>query len=366
MPLALTISFGISASLDMPPYCWIEDGRVTDFPTQLIGEERKALFMTHTAGVIAKGFKPEDVLPRLTQKTVEWIGRHLTEKSDTPFFLYLPLNSPHLPVVPSAEFIGKSGVGLYGDFVMETDATIGAIMDVLRSNGALDNTLVIVTSDNGGLWHEWVPREADDVAHYKPTPRAEYNQQHGHHSNGELRGTKADIWEGGHRVPFLVQWPVKVARGVANAPIEVTDLFATISDFIGVPLPVEAAPDSFSFRDVLMNPGLAASSRPFLVHHSIRGVFSLREGPWKYVPSRGSGGFTAPAMISPDSGEATGQLYNLAMDLSETENLFQKEPAKVAHFEALLAKVQHSEALRIEILAVDQVAVNKCRNPNTR
>ena len=342
--------FGISASLDMPPYCWIEDDKCPVVPT-LMREGNRDMFLSHTGGVVAEGFNAEDVLPILTKKTVQWIEQHLTKKADTPFFLYLPLNSPHLPVVPSAEYVGKSGVGLYGDFMVETDATIGAIMDALRRHGGLENTLVILTSDNGGMWHAWKPEEADDIANYKPTPRAEYNQKHGHHSNGELRGTKADIWEGGHRVPFVVQWPAKISSGVAKAPVEVTDIFATIAEIVGVPLSANDAPDSFSFRSVLMKPELAASSRPFLVHHSTRGVFSVREGSWKYAPSRGSGGFTALAMIKAKAGEATGQLYNLSEDFSETKNLFLSEPQKVAHFEALLAKVKQSQALRLEIQA---------------
>jgi arylsulfatase A len=350
-PLAVGFDsyYGISASLDMPPYCWIENDRVVGAGADVgLMKENRELFLSTTPGVIAKGFELDEVLPKLKEKTVTWISEHLSKKTDTPFFLYLPLNSPHLPVVPSREFNGKSSIGLYGDFVLETDDFVGAVMAVLKRHGALENTLVILTSDNGGMWHAWNPEEADDVASYKPTPRAEYNRNAGHQSNGDLRGTKADIWEGGHRVPFIVQWPAKISSGVAKAPVEVTDIFATVAEIVGQPLQAKDAPDSFSFRSVLMQPDLAASSRPFLVHHSTRGVFSIREGSWKYVPSRGSGGFTLPAMVKPKADEATGQLYDLASDFKETKNLFLEQPQKVAHFEALLAKVKNSKALRLE------------------
>lgn len=341
--------YGISASLDMPPYCWIENDRALGMETDNgTVEETRDLFLSLTAGVIAKGFKPEEVLPKLKQKTVSWIGDHLSRKDGKPFFLYLPINSPHLPVVPSPEFVGKSGIGLYGDFMMETDDFVGAVMEALQRHGALENTLVIVTSDNGGMWHAWDPMEADDKANYKPTPRAKYNQQHGHHSNGKLRGTKADIWEGGHRVPLLVQWPAKIPVGVATTPVEVTDIFATVAEAIGQPLGEQDAPDSFSFYSILRDVKTGRTQRQILVHHSTRGMFAVREGDWKYAERRGSGGFTQLPMVKPKEGEATAQLYNIGSDSQETKNVFLEYPERAAHFEELLRRIKASESLRLE------------------
>jgi arylsulfatase A len=337
--------YGISASLDMPPYCWIENDRCLGPVTGEIPDSRD-LHMTMGGGVATPGFAADQVLPTLKTKTAEWIARHRSESPAQPFLIYAPLTSPHLPVAPSAAFRGKSQAGAYGDFVMETDDYVGAVVAALRTAGALDDTIIIFTSDNGGLWHQWEPKETDDLAHYQPTPRAKANLAHGHRSNAQLRGTKADIWEGGHRVPFLVSWPARAKPGVAALPVELTDVFATLADIAGAALPAAAAPDSFSFLPALRDPAVAKNTRPFLVHHSIRGVFALREGPWKFVETRGSGGFSAPKQITPKAGEAAGQLYHLADDPAETKNLHAAERARVRHFGALLEKLRAGESLR--------------------
>jgi arylsulfatase A-like enzyme len=351
-PLAVGFDsyFGISGSLDMPPYCWIENDRSLNVGTATTGGS-KDMFLSHTAGVIADGFKPEDVLPTLKRKTVEWLDNHLTKNKDTPFFLYLPLNSPHLPIVTNKEYMGKSQAGLYGDYVVETDDTVGAVIDALRRNGALENTLVIVTSDNGGLWFAREPIDADDRAFYKPTPRGEHLAGFGHRTNGGFRGGKADIWDGGHRVPFLVQWPARIPAGVIKTPVEVTDVFATIAEIIGKPLEDMEAPDSFSFWPAMKDSNVTKTGRPFLVHHSVNGDFSIREGDWKYMDIRGSGGFTRLAKIKPKPGEPTGQLYNMKNDNRESINRFQNEPQKAAYFAKLMEKIKNSESLRLDVRA---------------
>jgi arylsulfatase A len=307
-------------------------------------------FLSHSTGVIVPGFTPERVLPTLKAKAVSWLAEHFQNSPDKPFFLYLALNAPHLPVVPSAEFRGRSKAGLYGDYVMETDDAVGSIMETLRMFGALENTIVILTSDNGGLWNAWDPVDPDDVEAYKPTPRGLYNRKYGHQSNAELRGTKADIWEGGHRIPLVVQWPTVLKPGVTETPVELTDLFATIADAMSVPLPADAAPDSFSFFQVLLHPRHGKSNRPFLVHHSGNGYFSVTEGIWKYEEIRGSGGFSTPHLVKPKPGEATGQLYNMRADIEETKNLFSSQPDRVAHFQKLLEEIKHSHSLRVDMV----------------
>ena len=342
--------FGISASLDMPPYCWIENDRCLGSVTATVPDSRD-LFMSQGGGLGATDFAADQVLPTLKQKTVEWIARHRRESPAQPFFVYAPLTSPHLPVAPSAAFRGKSRVGAYGDFVMETDDYVGAVIAALRNAGALENTIVIFTSDNGGLWHQWDPQETDDLANYQPTPRAKNTRGFGHQSNAHLRGTKADIWEGGHRVPFIVHWPVRAKAGVAALPVELTDVFATLADIAAAPLPAAAAPDSFSFLPALLDSKVAKNTRPFLVHHSIRGVFALREGPWKFVEARGSGGFSKQAVVKAKAGEAAGQLYNLADDPAETKNVYATEAARVRHFQSLLERLRAGESLRREFSA---------------
>ncbi len=337
--------YGISASLDMSPYCWIENDRAQ---FTKLGElpMKRELALSHGPGLIDPGFKMDEVLPTMKTRAMRWLTEQHQRAPEQPFFLYLPLTSPHLPVVPSAPFLGKSGAGIYGDFVLETDDFVGSVTETLRKLGRLENTLIIFSSDNGGLWHQWDPVEPDDVANYTPTPRGEFTRKLGHQSNAALRGTKADIWEGGHRVPLIVHWPRRIKPSVAAEPVELTDVFGTVAEAAGVPLPAGAAEDSFSFLPVMTEPGRGKSTRPFLVHHSIRGTFAVREGDWVYIESRGSGGFSRLPVVEAKSGEATGQLYDLGRDLAQTKNRFLEEPARVSHFQTLLKTARAGAGLR--------------------
>lgn len=336
--------FGISASLDMSPYCFIEDRRAVGNPSEQTPEHRD-LLLNQVAGVRTPGFTLEGVLPALTQRAVAFIEAR-SKQPRQPFFLYLPLTSPHLPVVANKEWRGKSGAGDYGDFVMETDATVGAVMAALERAKLSENTLVIFTSDNGGLWHGWDAKEADDLAGYKPTARANYARERGHQGNAHLRGTKADIWEGGHRVPFLVRWPGNVKAGTTSAAlVELNDVLATLADITNRRLPDAAAEDSFSFLPALKG---QAASRSFAVHHSLQGLFALREGRWKFVPARGSGGFSTPRTVMPATGEAAGQLYDLRADPSETRNLWREHPEIVARMQARLDQIRNGNRTREE------------------
>jgi arylsulfatase A len=338
--------FGISASLDMPPYCWIENDRCQPVPTEMTGDHRKEMFRTQTAGKSHRDFRIEEVLPELKRRTVQKIDDHLSKKTRTPLFLYLPINSPHLPVAPSQSFVGKSQAGLYGDFVVETDDFVGSVVKAFEKYDAIDNTIIIVTSDNGGLWHEWSPQEADDQALYKPTERAKNSASFGHHSNGYLRGTKADIFEGGHRVPFLFQWLKAIPESkVIDTPIEVTDVLATLADIINVRLPESLEHDSYSFANLFRITSRNTPPRTVLVHHSMSGLFSIRVGNWKYAEARGSGGFSSPKTISPKPGEPDGQLYDLAYDPSETKNLYLEHPERVTHLKSKLGTIKKSKRL---------------------
>jgi arylsulfatase A-like enzyme len=337
--------FGISASLNMPPFCYLKNDRVLHLPVLSQPTIRDALFAATDEGVRSPDFANRGVMPRLAGEAVAFIERQAAAPSRRPFFLYAPLTSPHLPVVVNDEYRGTSQAGEYGDFVVETDAFLGAMLDTLDRTGLAQNTLVLFTSDNGGLFHYWEAREADDVKHYRVTGRAAHIREFSHQGNAHLRGTKADIWEGGHRVPFVVRWPGKTPAGtVSKELVELTDLLATAADILGVKLPAGAGPDSRSLLPALLNEKPARPVREFAVHHSMQGVFAIRQGPWKLIPNhRGSGGFSTPKVIDPaKAGGPPGQLYNLDSDPSETRNVYAEHPDIVERLTKLLKRIQTS------------------------
>jgi arylsulfatase A-like enzyme len=318
--------FGISASLDMVPYTFIENDRVAAIPT----EEKKFPLMVDRAdngtrlGPAAPGFEVEDVLPMLTKKAVEFIDGHApAAKSGKPFFLYLPLNAPHTPIAPTPEWRGKSGLNPYADFVMETDATVGAVLDALEKGGLAENTLIIMTSDNGC------------------SPQAKFDEllAKGHNPSYEFRGTKADIFDGGHHVPFLARWPARVKAGTRSDQIVcLTDFFATCAEILGEKLPDTAGEDSVSILAAL--DGRAEKPlREAIVHHSINGSFAIRQGNWKLELCPDSGGWSAP---KPGTKQAEGlppvQLYDLGDDIGETRNVQADHPEIVARLTKLLEK----------------------------
>lgn len=262
-----------------------------------------------------------EMLPRLAARARNYIEERA--KSGKPFFLYLPLSSPHTPIVPSAAWRGKSGLGSYADFVMETDWAAGEVLAALEQAGVADNTLVIATSDNG----------------CSPAAGTDKLEAQGHFASAQYRGYKADIWEGGHRVPFLVRWPARVKRGSrSDALVCLTDLMATAAEIAAVKLPTNAAEDSFSFLPALLAQG--RTSRTTLVHHSINGRFSLREGSWKLELCPGSGGWGRPT--DPEAtkqGLPRVQLYDLSRDSSEQDNQQARQPDRVKRMRAQLEKI---------------------------
>ncbi|MGI9474324.1 MAG: sulfatase-like hydrolase/transferase, partial [Rubripirellula sp.] len=233
---------------------------------------------------------------------------------------------------------GSSDAGTYGDFVAETDDCVGAILGAIEEIGAEENTVVVFSSDNGGLWHAWDPEERDDVEHYQPTPRATYTRQLGHQSNAHFRGTKADIWEGGHRVPFVVRYPAVVkADQVCDQYVELNDVLSTLSGLLNEPLPQDAAEDSRDFGALLR--GGTQPIRDIGIHHSLRGDFAIRVGDWKMIPQRGSGGFSRPRRIQPAPRSPAGQLYEVDRDPSETNNVWNEQPKVVRKLKIMLGDV---------------------------
>jgi arylsulfatase A len=321
LDLGFDYFFGIPASLDMVPYVYIANDRVVEAPTEFIVGEMGLRF--HRTGPIAPGFKLEGVMPTFTQKAVDFIEKHANSGSKDPFFLYFPLSAPHTPILPAKEFQGRSGIGPYGDFVIQCDGTIEQIMQALDRNELTENTLFIVTSDNGC------------------SPAVDFDdlEQKGHRPSYHFRGYKADIFEGGHRIPYIVRWPGRVKEGSScDDTICLTDLLATVADILGCDLPANAGEDSVSFLPDLL--GRAAGPvREATVHHSINGSFSIRQGRWKLELCPGSGGWSYP---QPGEARILGlpgvQLYDLTRDIGERENLQSKHPEIVEHLVHLLEK----------------------------
>ncbi|MBI1370485.1 MAG: sulfatase-like hydrolase/transferase [Planctomycetes bacterium] len=249
-----------------------------------------------------------NMLPRLAKAAVSYVEARAKEKE--PFFLYLPLNSPHTPIVPSKEWQGRSGLGAYGDYVMQTDDVVGQVLDAIGRAGIADNTLVVFTSDNGCSPAAGIPQL----------------EKQGHYPNGDLRGTKADIWDGGHRVPFLIRWPGHIAPGsTSDQTVCLTDIFATVAQIIGQPLPANGAEDSVSFLPALSAQPIV-STRAGIIHHSISGHFAYRLGDWKLELARGSGGWSKPTEKQVPKDAPKAQLYNMKDDLGEQHNLYNDMP----------------------------------------
>jgi arylsulfatase A-like enzyme len=251
------------------------------------------------------------VLGDLTARAVSYVRARARESK--PFFLYLPLASPHTPVLPTARYAGRTGLGPYADFVAETDASIGEVLRALEETGAAAHTLVIVTSDNGPA----------PIANLIADLRAK-----GHDSSGGWRGAKQDLFEGGHRVPFVVRWPgVVPAATVSNATVGLVDVLATVASAIGAPLAQDAGEDSVSFLQVLRTPAAPFDRRAALVVQSGDGSFAVREGRWKLCLAPGSGGLSPPRPGSPEAlALPPVQLYDLEADPAETLNLSTKHP----------------------------------------
>lgn len=308
-------SYGFCGSLDMPPYVWVENDQPTMVPKKLTGD--KTLQQRWRRGVTADDFVHEQVLAQSTQKAVKYINE--IANRDKPFFLYFPLSAPHTPILPTGEFREKSGIeSPYADFVLMVDWVIGEISKTLKNQGIEENTLFFFTSDNGC------------------SPSANFGQlaKKGHHPSYVFRGQKTEIFEGGHRVPYIVSWPQKIKPGATDQLTCTTDLFATLADVLGIKYEDDVAPDSFSFLPAL-NMKSKALVRESIVDHAADGSFALTKGDWKVIF------MAAPATKSSKNGNEKPpqfQLYNLKDDIGEKNNLQNKHPEIIAHYRQLLTK----------------------------
>jgi len=231
------------------------------------------------------------------------------------------LGSPHNPIVPSPEWQGKSGLTPHADFVMQTDHVVVEVSEALERHGLTENTLVIFTSDNG-------TSKAAGIDKLEAL---------GHFPSAHLRGSKADLWDGGHRIPFIVRWPGIVAPGSQNNQlICLTDLLATTAGILGTKMPAGSGEDSVSFLPALSGK-LIVTTRNGVIHHSNSGHFAYRYGMWKLLLARGSGGWSSPTENEVVPGTLEAQLYDMENDVGETNNLYSKNPEIVEHLLALLA-----------------------------
>ncbi|MEG1750113.1 MAG: sulfatase-like hydrolase/transferase, partial [Tannerellaceae bacterium] len=312
-------SYIIPASLDIAPYVYIRNGQVTAPATQHSEgwKSDEARGMWYRQGDVAADFKHDSCLQQLTQQSIQYIRE--AGASDQPFFLYFPLTAPHTPWLPAAEFRGKSGAGVYGDFVCMVDDVVRQIYQVLEETGQAENTLVIFTSDNGS---HWLPTDVEQTRH---------------RANGLYSGMKSDVWEGGHRVPYIATWPAGIQPGSRSAQLLCsTDLMATCAEMLGKELPSDAGEDSFSFWKALRSEPADSAMRQNVIYHSIEGLFGFRQGDWALLDCKGSGGWSLPEKDAKEL--PLMQLYNLKDDPTEKHNLLDTHADKVATMKQILTK----------------------------
>jgi arylsulfatase A len=286
-------------TINWPPYTWIENDKV-------IGTIDPKTFKTDD-----ESWAENKVLPTITNKAVSYITEQA--KTEKPFFLYFPMTSPHSPIAPADDFIGKSGISPYVDFCIETDYRIGQIVDAVDKAGIADNTIIILTADNGTSIK---------------FPSKDGSLAKGVNFNNSYRGAKSDIFEGGHNVPFIVRWPKNIKAGSTNkTPICLTDIMATVADVVSIEVPDNAAEDSVSLLPALKGEKL---ERGAIINHSIQGRFAIRKGKWKLAFCAGSGGWSSPKdNVAKKQGLPELQLYNLDLDPKETKNLINENPELV-------------------------------------
>ena len=318
--LGFDYAYGHSGSLDMSPYVYVENGKSTSIPTSTTVNDGK--YSWWREGPTGDDFIHEDVTPNFFRRAIALIKKKA--KADKPFFLYLPLPSPHTPILPSEEWQGKSGLNPYGDFVIMIDDYMGQLQAAVKESGIEENTLIIFTSDNG----------------CSPAAKIEELKKEGHYPSYHFRGHKADIYEGGHRVPFIVKWPGRIQNGSVSAQtICTTDFMATCAEISGYSLADDEGEDSYSLISLFEQ----TNSEPFreaTVHHSINGSFAIRKGDWKLIMCPGSGGWSSP---KPNNKELIAtlpkyQLYNLQDDPGEESNRLELNSEKVKELKTLLSK----------------------------
>ncbi|WP_145051183.1 sulfatase family protein [Lignipirellula cremea] len=353
--------FGVPVVNSHPPFVYVENHRVVGLAADdpfVFGQKARTQAFPEKMGVAQIGgadaahalYRDEAVGERLTEKSIAWIKAH----KEQPFFLYLATTNIHHPFTPAPRFQGSSKCGRYGDFVHELDWIVGQILTTLEEQGLSENTLVIFTSDNGGMINQG----------------GQHAISLGHRPNGDLLGFKFDVWEGGHRVPFLARWPGKIEAGtVSDQLLCNVDLLATMAALTGQHLAQGEGPDSFNVLPAL----LTTPKKPIRDHLVLAGNrpthLALRANNWIYIGAQGGGGFTGsrpgehllggPAALKfagqinsdvidgklkPDAPVA--QLYDLQKDPSQSENRIGENPLQAQQLQSRLEKIQNGTATR--------------------
>jgi arylsulfatase A len=303
-----------------PPYVWIEDDRALAIPRAFMMADRENGV---APGPAVSGWSFEAVLPTLTERCTEYIAE--SAETGQPFFLYFSMNSPHSPIKPAEAFQGISGISKYADFLIETDWAVGEVLRALEENGVADNTIVIFAADNG------TSRECN------------FNglRAKGVDLRAQWRGCKADIWEGGHRVPFLVRWPGVVHPHTTSAEtVSLVDVLATVADIVGYDLPEDAAEDSVSLLPVLLGEERGTPLHDAVITHSLSGCFAIHSWPWKLAFCPGSCGVSEPKDAEAfDLGLPGLQLYDVTVDPGEQHNLLAERPEVVSELTDLFWRI---------------------------
>jgi arylsulfatase A-like enzyme len=324
---------------NFPPYLFIENDHEIGYPSI---DKPDTIF--GNPGKMLPGWKLEEILPGLTKKAVEYINSHARARNDKPFFLYFASTAPHTPIVPASQFQGKSSAGPYGDLVYQVDNSLVEIMKALEKNGLEGNTLIFFTSDNGSPARAGDPHVYGEAFH----PTGSVIRMFKHNPNSPWRGMKADIWEGGHRVPFIAKWPGRIPENkVLNEPLISLDIMATVAEILDYELPENAAEDSWDMSGLMLQAdgeivGDTGNIREAMIHHSGNGKFAIRQGKWKYIPQLGSGGWTEPRSVNSTDSLVKGQLYDMDADPGETNNLWLQYPEVAARLQELLNKYQQT------------------------
>lgn len=312
--------YGFCGSLDMAPYVYIENDMPTSLPDRETVNEGK--YSWWRKGPTGADFVHEEVLPNLVDRACNYIKEKA--KADQPYFLYLPLPAPHTPILPTEEFRGKSGIGDYGDFVLMVDAMVGKVLQAVKESGEDGNTIVVFTTDNG----------------CSPAAGIKEMEAQGHRPNSIYRGHKADLFDGGHRIPCILRWPEGTKPHEVRQTVCLTDFYATFAAINGYKLMDSEGEDSYNLLPAIVSETEIDPIREATVHHSIDGQFTIRQGDWKLLLSASSGGWSAPTptdTLALDSLPPI-QLYNMKDDPSETTNVEAEHPEIVSRLRALMAK----------------------------
>ena len=323
--------FGIPVSLDIQPYFYIENDHCVEAPTLPIeASNTDGVSIVQgefwRKGHVAPGFKHRDVLPELTKRAVELIENHFDSSGDTPLFLYFPLPAPHTPWLPTDEFTGKSLAGMYGDFVVQVDNTLGRVIEALDRKGQSKNSLVFFSSDNGPVWFD------EDITRY------------GHDASYFLKGIKSDMWEGGHRMPFIVSWPGHVPQSsVSKSLICFTDMLATFAEITES----EIGQNLYDSHSIL--PILSGETDIEVRENLLIDKKALITPEWKYIEGHGGDAFNRAYSPSKerfqDLPQNRGELYRINIDSTESNNLYYKDPVKAGELKTQLESIIHNSEL---------------------